>query len=72
MKFFITFGSAHLDKNGNKLSKAFVVIEAPTEDEARDIMLQNRGQAWAFMYTEPEFAGQIEKYGLHQVELEDI
>ena len=72
MKFFITFGSNHKDVNGNRVSKAFVVIDAPTQMEARETMFAQRGIYWSMIYNEKEFEGQVEKYNLHEVEITEV
>lgn len=71
-KYFFTFGSNHETKGGFSLGRSFVVIEADNLWEARDIMHKARGEVWAFSYTEKEFAGQQEAYGLTCLTLEQV
>ena len=58
MKFYITFGSDHLDGTG--LNK-YIVIEAKDRTEARSIAMIEFGAKWAFMYDTTEV---IEKHNL--------
>lgn len=51
MKFYITFGFAHKDIQGRSLANCYTIIEAPTEDKAREIMFASPlGKQWAFIY----------------------
>ena len=38
-----------------------------TYREAREEMVRRHGIKWAFQYSEDQFAGQVEKYNLHEV-----
>ena len=40
-----------------------------TYSEAREQMFEYFGDKWAFQYDEKEFAGQIEKFGLQEIEI---
>ena len=71
MKFYFTFGFGHTGKNLQSLAKRYCVINAPTEEEARSIMHKSRGPKWSMCYTETEFAGQVERYNLQEVRLEE-
>lgn len=66
MKYYFTFGSGHHDTHGRSLAKYYVVVEAADYRAARQEMFEAFGPKWAFQYTEEEFAGQPEKYGLEQ------
>lgn len=58
-KFFVSFPTKYLD-----LHDKYFVIEAYTKEAAREEAFLLFGTAWAFLYTEEEFKGQPEKYGL--------
>jgi hypothetical protein len=60
--FTFGFGQAHPNK--------YVKIEAEDYCQARDIMVDRFGLAWAFQYDEAEFAGQAEEYGLTELQEE--
>lgn len=60
MRFYITFGSDHL--NGSGLHK-YAVIEAKDEVEARQIAAIEFGNKWCTSYSSPEAAG-IDKHHL--------
>lgn len=53
-KFYFTFGANHLNKNFMSLGNCFVVVEAETETQARDMMFAARGGKWAFSYLEED------------------
>lgn len=71
-KYFFTFGSNHETKEGFSLGHSYVVIDANDLWEARDKMHKARGEVWSFSYTEEEFAGQPEKYGLTALTLDQV
>lgn len=76
-KYFFTFGMNHKDAEGNSLGCNYVEIDAVTEAAARAEMIKHRGPKWAFSYTEEQFDGQPEAYGLKpkllcEVEIPDI
>ena len=71
MKFYFTFGCGHTDKSLRSLFKNYCIIDAPTEDEAREVMHKARGIKWSMCYNEDEFKGQPERYGLTEVSLEE-
>lgn len=71
MNWYFTFGSNHLDKNGNSLGDKYVIIRG-TWGEAREKMVNIRGAKWAFQYNETDFIPQIKKYGLHRISLETV
>jgi hypothetical protein len=58
MKFFFTFGG------GMPYRHNYVEVWAPDEITARNMMIEAHAQRWAFQYTEKEFEGQIERWGL--------
>lgn len=60
--YYFTFASA--SEYGNKCVKFY-----GTYSEAREQMFKHFGDKWAFQYDEKEFAGQIEMYGLQEIEL---
>lgn len=59
--YFFTFGS------GARANK-YVRITAESRNNAREIMFREYGVKWAFSYDATQFNGQIEKYGLTQLE----
>lgn len=68
-KYYITFGFAHKDTKGNSLANCYTIIEAETEQEARDVMLNSPhfgNKNWAFIYDNPITPGVI-KYKLSYV-----
>ena len=60
-KYYFTFCSDD-EENCNH----YVVFEG-TYDEARKQMVDRFGTHWAFQYSEEDFAGQAEEYGLTRV-----
>ncbi len=71
-KYYFTFGSNHLDKNGNSLGNRFVKINASNQEKARIIMFDARERKWAFQYDEVEFLPQIERYNLKEIGITEI
>lgn len=66
-KFYITFGFAHKDTQGNSLANCYTIIEAETEEKAREIMFASPlGSQWAFIYKDAITPGVI-KYNLSYV-----
>lgn len=70
--YYITFGSYQHDIYGGKLDGTYVVIAAESEIEARRAMFARCGPKWSGIYTEEQFAGQIEKYGYTEVWLDEL
>lgn len=68
-EYFFTFGANHVDNEGISLGQRYVKIEAESELEAREIMFRARGEKWAFVYDATDFAGQEERYGLHEIDI---
>ena len=66
-KFFLTFGS------GSGFSDNYIVIEVHTENKdeacghARKVAFKHFSDKWAMLYTEEEYEGQGERYGLHEL-----
>lgn len=62
-KFYITFGQDHVDHHGRSLRNCYTVIEAETEQEARDTMLFSPhygNKNWSAIYKSAQAAGVIE------------
>ena len=59
-KWYFTWGC------GQEFPHCYTMIKG-TFEEARDIMVRDYGIAWSMQYSESEFAGQAEKYGLKQI-----
>lgn len=57
-KFYFTFGY------GTPYRNRYIEIEAEDYGSARARMVELHGQKWAFQYTEEEFKGQAEQFGL--------
>jgi hypothetical protein len=87
MEFYFTFGFEHrlvsynperpmnspsVFAQGISLDHRYVIIEADDREEARAKMLNLFGRDWAFQYSEKEFAGQVEKYGLKELKWKQI
>lgn len=70
--YYFTFGANHLDREGNSLRDAYCVINAITEDKAREKMFALRGPKWSFEYTWEKFRPQIKKYNLYKINLYKI
>ena len=73
-RFYFTFGT------GTAYRSVYVEVEVEeddfqlhlwpeAEDIAREAMYETHGKKWAFQYTEGEFAGQVERYGLKRLSL---
>lgn len=71
-KYYFTFGMNQQTKDGMSLGNFYVCIEAPDMNYARFDMFDVRGSSWSFCYTEEEFAGQPEKYGLKSISLDEV
>lgn len=71
-KYFFTFGMNQLTEDGKSLGKNYVVIEDKDNWDASSKMIAARGVRWAFCYTEEDFKGQPEEYGLTEVSLEYV
>lgn len=64
MKIFVTYGC------GSDLGMCYSVVEADTAQDARKIIEAVCRRDFAFTYSEEDFAGQAEKYGLTEVPLQ--
>lgn len=51
---------------GQEFPHCYTMIEGEFE-EAREIMVDRYGCSWSMQYSESEFAGQVEKYGLREI-----
>lgn len=60
-KFYFSFGYGTTNRNN------FVCVEAEDYGAARQTFCEQHGDQFAFQYTEEEFAGQAEQYGLTEV-----
>ena len=61
--FYVTYGSG--SNQATNCSRVFAV----DYDAARDFIFEKIGDKFAFCYTEAEFGGQIEAYGLTEIPL---
>jgi hypothetical protein len=64
MKLYVTYGM------GSKLGKNYSVVEGLDYAICRRMVEAGTNREFAFDYTEEEFAGQPEKYGLTEVPLQ--
>ncbi|WPK37726.1 hypothetical protein [Escherichia phage AV124] len=71
-KYYFAFGMNQETKDGMSLGNYYVCIEAKHHYDARFEMFDARGSSWSFCYTEEEFAGQPEKYGLKSISLDEV
>lgn len=71
-KFFFTFGSNHLDKEGFSLYNSHVVIEAESEGEAREIMHKARRTKYCTSYPEHMADECVNKWNTTERSLEDV
>lgn len=69
--WYFTFGFGHTDSRGRSLARRFVKLNG-TFDETREAMFSAHGAAWAFQYNAAQFAGQVERYGLREISLEEL
>jgi len=63
-EFFVTYG------NGTNLKNNFSKVEAEDYTKARQLIHGQTGGKYAFCYSEAEFKGQAEKYGLTEAPLQ--
>lgn len=64
MELFVTYGC------GTTLANCYSVVKGRDFAECREYVERITGGKFAFTYTESEFAGQVEKYGLRLVPLQ--
>ena len=64
MKLYVTYGS------GSNLAGCYSVAYGEDYDECRRVAMLHTGGKFAFTYTEAEFEGQIERFGLSEVPLQ--
>ena len=64
MKLYVTYGM------GSKLGKCYSVVEGLDYGVCRRMVEAGTNCEFAFDYTEEEFAGQVDKYGLTEVPLQ--
>jgi hypothetical protein len=62
-KFFITYGGGTIQRD------SFSIIEAEDYPAARQLLRDTISDKFAFCYSEAEFAGQAERYGLKEIPL---
>ena len=72
MKFYVTFGPAHVDSEGYSLGGKYTVINARSEGEARAQMSLIRGQAYSSMYHDTEGAKITSSYTLAYVSSDEL
>ena len=63
-KFYVTYGSGYAQ------GQSYSVVEAPSYQAARTAIAAVCGSAFAFAYTEEDFAGQAQRYGLTEIALQ--
>lgn len=64
MKLYVTYGYGTHQRNN------YSVVEAEDISECYRIIEAGAGQDYAFAYTEEDFAGQAERYGLTEIPLQ--
>jgi len=64
MKVYVTYGC------GSNLAGAYSEVEAEDYEAARKKIFERTKGKFAFMYTEEEFEGQVDKYNLIKVALQ--
>lgn len=70
-KWAFTFGTDHVDSTGRSLGSVYVVIEG-NYGEARDKLVEARGDKWSFQYPASEMKYQEALFGISEVSLEDV
>ena len=58
-KFYATYPSRIA-----RLARRYSVVEADSFDEAHQKVFNIRGPAWAFLYTEEQFIGEVNHLGI--------
>ena len=71
-KYYFTFGSNHMDIDGNSLGQKYVVVEASDPMTARETFVAVRGIKFSSQYREEQFLPQIDAYGLTEIKLEYV
>lgn len=69
MNHYFTFGHGHYDKTHENLSDYYTIINAPTEDLARDIMFKIRGNKWSMVYESKEEAS-VDDWDLKYIDID--
>ena len=69
-KYYFTFGHGHYD-NGVHLLGSYTWVAAETENEARHLMIQRRGNKWCTSYVSELDAG-VERFGLKYIAFEEL
>lgn len=73
-KFIFTFGSDQLPEYKGNPMKVMLVVEAPTETTAREIVMATSiGTQFCTSYKYEDMAGEFElKYGMEEITLEEL
>lgn len=71
MKHFITFGSDHLDKDGNSLGNYYLPIEGNTYEEIRAKAFAIRGDKFCTDIHWKDVAEQRQRWGIEEASLAD-
>lgn len=61
--FYFTFGC------GSDKARKYVKIVSTSRESARDLMFAHYGKAWGFQYDESGFEGQVDEFGLSELEV---
>lgn len=65
--FYVTFGMNHIDPTtGLSLFERYVVVCALNMTVAREVVQRRIDNRYAFIYSNTEFMGQRERYGLSE------
>lgn len=68
--YTFTFGFGHTDKDGVSLGNRYAQATG-TYSEARQAIVDRRGDKWAFQYDEADLAG-VQQFNLQPISLEEI
>lgn len=71
-RFYFTYGSNHYDIHGKSLGRRYTVVTAAGFWEARSEFFKVRGLVWSLQYTEKDFAGQAEQFGLTEIAINEV
>lgn len=64
MKMYVTYGCGYEQRDGYSVVEGYDVLDCIQKVQA------TCGRDYAFAYIEDEFAGQPERYGLHEIPLQ--
>lgn len=71
MIYIFSYGSNHLDANGRSLGQCYTVVEAETAAEARQQIVDARGDKWSMCYTSKKAAG-VDRWNLKEKSIDEV